>query len=240
MQCRFMIYRFDPERDAEPRYQTYLVDAEPTDKILDCLNRIRWEQDASLAFRASCAHGICGSDAMMINGSIALGCQKLIRDFKSSNSFVIEPLPLFKVVKDLVVDLDPFFEKYRSVKPFLINDDPPPEGERLQDPADQETIEPALRCILCASCTAACPINRADPEYLGPAALLRAFRYLFDSRDAAGAERMAELDRDSGVWGCKTLRWCTDVCPKGIPVTKCLTQIKTAIRRHEKTGGGTP
>jgi succinate dehydrogenase iron-sulfur subunit len=240
MQCRFMIYRFDPERDAEPRYQTYLVDAEPTDKILDCLNKIRWEQDASLAFRASCAHGICGSDAMMINGSIALGCQKLIRDFKSSNSFVIEPLPLFKVVKDLVVDLDPFFEKYRSVKPFLINDDPPPEGERLQDPADQETIEPALRCILCASCTAACPINRADPEYLGPAALLRAFRYLYDTRDSAGAERMAGLDRESGVWGCKTMRWCTDVCPKGIPVTKCLTQIKTAIRRQERAGGGTP
>ncbi len=237
MQCRFMIYRFDPEKDAEPHYQSYVVEAEPTDKILDCLNRIRWEQDASLAFRASCAHGICGSDAMVINGSIALGCQKLIRDFKTGNSFVIEPLPLFKVVKDLVVDLDPFFEKYRSIKPFLINDEPVPETERLQDPTDQKTIEPALSCILCASCTAACPINRADAEYLGPAALLRAFRYLFDSRDSAGSERLAELDRESGAWGCKTMRWCTEVCPKGIPVTKCITRIKTAIRRKEKADG---
>jgi succinate dehydrogenase iron-sulfur subunit len=236
MQCRFIVYRFDPDTDTEPHYQTYLVDAQPTDKILDCLNKIRWEQDASLAFRASCAHGICGSDAMLINSSIALACQKLVRDFKTGNNFVIEPLPLFKVIKDLVVDLDPFFEKYRAVKPFLINDEPLPEKERLQAPADQETIEPALRCILCASCTAACPINRTDPDYLGPAALLRAFRYLFDSRDTAGGSRMADLDQESGVWGCKTMRWCTDVCPKGIPVTKCLTSIKKAIKAHEKSG----
>ena len=234
MECRFTIYRFDPETESHPHYQTYLVDAEPTEKVLDCLNKIRWEQDASLAFRASCAHGICGSDAMMINGHIALACQKLIRDFKTGNNFVIEPLPLFEVVKDLVVDLDPFFEKYRSVRPYLINDEPAPETERLQDPADQATIEPALRCILCASCTAACPINRADPDYLGPAALLRAFRYLYDTRDTAGGSRMADLDQESGIWGCKTMRWCTDVCPKGIPVTKCLTQIKKAIRQQNK------
>lgn len=234
MQCRFLVYRFDPEKDAEPHYQTYLVDAEPTDKVLDCLNKIRWEQDATLAFRASCAHGICGSDAMLINGDVSLACQKLIRDFTTGNNFVIEPLPLFKVIKDLVVDLDPFFEKYRSVKPFLINDEPPPEKERLQDPLEQQKIEPALRCILCASCTAACPINRADPDYLGPAPLLRAFRYLFDSRDTAAGSRMADLDQESGIWGCKTMRWCTDVCPKGIPVTKCLTQIKSAIKKQAK------
>ena len=234
MQCRFIIYRFDPETDAKARYQTYLVDAEPTDKILDCLNKIRWEQDAGLAFRASCAHGICGSDAMLINSNIELACQKLIREFKTGNNFVIEPLPLFPVLKDLVVDLEPFFEKYRKVKPYLINDEAPPDQERLQDPADQATIEPALRCILCASCTAACPINRADPDYLGPAALLRAFRYLFDSRDTAAGSRLAELDRESGIWGCKTLRWCTDVCPKGIPVTQCLTQIKKAVRQQLK------
>lgn len=234
MQCRFIIYRFDPETDTQPHYQTYLVDAEPSDKVLDCLNKIRWEQDASLAFRASCAHGICGSDAMLINSNIDLACQKLIRDFKTANNFVIEPLPLFPVIKDLVVDLEPFFEKYRSVRPYLINDDAPPDKERLQDPKDQETFEPALRCILCASCTAACPINRADADYLGPAALLRAFRYIFDSRDTATGSRLADLDQESGAWGCKTLRWCTDVCPKGIPVTKCLTQIKKAIRQQGK------
>jgi succinate dehydrogenase / fumarate reductase, iron-sulfur subunit len=234
MQCKFIIYRFDPDRDAAPAYKSYLVEAEPTDKILDCLNKIRWEQDASLVFRASCAHGICGSDAMVINGNITLACQKLVRDFKTGNNFIIEPLPLFPVIKDLVVDLDPFFEKYRSVKPYLINDEPPPEKERLQDPAAQQTIEPALRCILCASCTAACPINRADSEYLGPSALLRAFRYIYDSRDTALGSRLADLDQESGVWGCKTMRWCTDVCPKGIPVTRCLTQIKKAIHQHKK------
>ncbi len=232
MQCRFMIFRFDPQSDDAPHYASYTVAAEPTDKVLDCLNRIRWEQDASLAFRASCAHGICGSDAMRINGRIGLACQRLIREFNTGNTFVIEPLPLFRVVKDLVVDLDPFFDKYRSVRPFLINDDPPPDGERLQDPADQATIEPALSCILCASCTAACPINRADPDYLGPAALLRAFRYLFDTRDADGDGRLADLDSEAGIWGCKTMRWCTEVCPKGIPVTKCLTQIKKVVRRR--------
>lgn len=235
MQCRFMVYRFDPEIDVQPRYQTYLVETEPTDKILDCLNKIRWEQDAGLAFRASCAHGICGSDAMRINSRIALACQKLIRDFNTGNTFVIEPLPLFPVIKDLVVDLDPFFDRYRAIKPYLINDEPPPDKERLQTAADQEAIEPALRCILCASCTAACPINRADADYQGPAALLRAFRYYFDSRDTAGADRLADLNRETGVWGCKNMRWCTDVCPKGIPVTRCLTQIKKAIRQQEKS-----
>jgi succinate dehydrogenase / fumarate reductase, iron-sulfur subunit len=168
---------------------------------------------------------------MLINGNIGLACQKLVRDFKTGGNFVIEPLPLFRVIKDLVVDLAPFFEKYRAVKPYLLTDDPPPDKERLQDPKDQTTIEPALHCILCASCTAACPINRANPEYVGPAALLRAFRYIFDSRDTATRGRLADLDNEDGIWGCKTMRWCTDVCPKGIPVTKCLTQIKRVLKQ---------
>ncbi len=234
MQCQFLIHRFDPEQDARPHFARYTLTAEPTDKILDCLNRIRWEQDATLAYRASCAHGICGSDAMVINGSIALACQRLVRDFKTGGNFVIEPLPLFKVIKDLVVDLTPFFEKHRAVKPYLISDDAPPDTERLQDPEQQQVFDPALRCILCASCTAACPINRADAAYLGPAALLRAFRYIMDSRDSAGPGRLADLDSEQGIWGCKTMRWCTDVCPKGIPVTKCLTQIKSALRQQQK------
>lgn len=234
MKCQFLIFRFDPASDSAPQYQTYHVEAEPTDKILDCLNKIRWEQDATLAYRASCAHGICGSDAMLINGDIALACQKLVRDFKTGGNFVVEPLPLFKVIKDLVVDLEPFFEKFREVKPYLISEEAPPEGERLQDPKDQETIEPALRCILCASCTAACPINRANPDYLGPAALLRGFRYIYDSRDTATGERLAAIDSENGIWGCKTMRWCTEVCPKHIPVTKCLTQIKRAVKQRDK------
>ncbi len=234
MKCQFTVFRFDPAADESPRYQEYTVDAESTDKILDCLNKIRWEQDPTLAFRASCSHGICGSDALAINGHVGLACQKLVRDYKTANNFVIEPLPLFKVIKDLVVDMNPFLEKHRSVKPYLINDEPPPEGERIQSQKDQTVIEPALRCILCASCTASCPISRSNPDYAGPAALLRAFRYVYDSRDTATGSRLAGLDSGNGAWGCKTMWWCTDVCPKGIPVTRCIGQIKRAIKQKDK------
>jgi succinate dehydrogenase / fumarate reductase iron-sulfur subunit len=232
MKCNVVVYRYNPETDKEAGYQEYTVEAEPTDKILDCLNKIRWEQDPTLTYRHSCAHGICGSDAMLINGRIELACQKLVRDYKTANNFVIEPLPLFRVIKDLVVDLDPFFEKHRSIRPYLINDKEAPERERLQEAKNQANIEPALRCILCASCTASCPIGRVNPNYLGPAALLRAFRYIFDSRDTATDSRLAQVDNRDGVWGCRTMWWCTDVCPKGIPVTKCLGQIKRAIKKR--------
>ena len=233
MKCHFTIFRFNPEKDKTPYYQEYTVNAEPTDKILDCLNTIRAEQDPTLGYRASCAHGICGSDAVVINGHVGLACQKLVRDFKSANNFVIEPLPLFNIVKDLIVDMDPFFEKHRSVRPYLISDEDAPEAERLQDPDNQKIIDPALRCILCASCTSMCPISRANPDYLGPAALLRSFRYIYDDRDSATGSRLAQMDSEDGVWGCKTMWWCTDVCPKGIPVTKCLGQIKRAIKQKK-------
>ena len=234
MKATFVIFRFDPSVDKQPRYQEYAIDVESTDKILDCLNRIRWELDPTLVYRASCSHGICGSDAMVINGHVGLACQKLVRDYKTANNFVIEPLPLFNVIKDLVVDMDPFFEKHRYVRPYLINDEGVPEKERIQSAEEQKVIEPALRCILCASCTSSCPISRANPNYLGPAALLRAFRYINDSRDTATGGRLAQLDNDDGAWGCKTMWWCTDVCPKGIPVTKCIGQIKRAIKQQEK------
>ena len=234
MKATFVIFRFDPAVDKQPRYQEYAIDVESTDKILDCLNRIRWELDPTLVYRASCSHGICGSDAMVINGHVGLACQKLVRDYKTANNFVIEPLPLFNVIKDLVVDMDPFFEKHRYVRPYLINDEGTPEKERIQSAEKQKVIEPALRCILCASCTSSCPISRANPNYLGPAALLRAFRYINDSRDTATGGRLAQLDNDDGAWGCKTMWWCTDVCPKGIPVTKCIGQIKRAIKQQEK------
>lgn len=236
MQCHFTVYRFDHQADKKPRYHEYRIDAEPTDKILDCLNKIRWEQDATLAFRSSCAHGICGSDALMINGRIELACQKLVRDFKTGNNFVIEPLPLFEVVKDLIVDLEPFFEKYRQVQPYLKPGKNDSDKEFIQEAENQEFIEPALRCILCASCTAGCPINRANPDYLGPAALLRAFRYIFDSRDSITEERLERIDTDDGIWGCKTMWRCTEVCPKEIPITKCLGQIKRAVKQKDKGG----
>ena len=228
MNVTFRVFRFDPTREAEPRFQEYILQAEPTEKVLDCINRIRWEQDASLAFRMSCAHGICGSDGMHINGVCALACQRLVKDYPEG-LITIEPLPNFRVLKDLIVDLDPFFEKYRAARPFLFPEGPDPERERLQSQEDRAAFDEAIRCILCACCTAACPITPQDPEFLGPAALLRAFRYLFDSRDGADRDRMEELDNPHGIWGCKGHGKCTEVCPKEIDVRKWLGRIKKRI-----------
>ncbi len=229
MIIRLKIFRFDPQKDKEPYYQSFEVEADPLDRILDCLNRIRWEQDPTLSFRWSCGHGVCGSDGMRINGICGLPCQKLVRNF--NEEILIEPLPVFKVIKDLIVDLGPFFEKYHSIKPYLITKTPPPDQERIQSADQQRLFEEAIRCILCACCTASCPVNQKKETevYVGPAALVRAFRYLFDSRDEASAERIALLNQKDGVWGCQTKWKCTEVCPKGIPVTKQIGQIKKRI-----------
>jgi succinate dehydrogenase / fumarate reductase iron-sulfur subunit len=229
MIIRLKIFRFDSQKDKEPYYQSFEVEADPLDRILDCLNRIRWEQDPTLSFRWSCGHGVCGSDGMRINGICGLPCQKLVRNF--NEEILIEPLPVFKVIKDLIVDLGPFFEKYHSIKPYLITKTPPPDQERIQSADQQRLFEEAIRCILCACCTASCPVNQKKETevYVGPAALVRAFRYLFDSRDEASAERIALLNQKDGVWGCQTKWKCTEVCPKGIPVTKQIGQIKKRI-----------
>jgi succinate dehydrogenase / fumarate reductase iron-sulfur subunit len=236
MLVHLKIFRFDPQKDRGPYYQVYDVEADPMERLLDCLNRIRWEQDPTLSFRWSCGHGVCGSDGMRINGICGLPCQKLVKDFKGE--ILIEPLPVFKVIKDLIVDLDPFFEKYHSIKPYLITKTPLPEQERKQPPEEQHVFEDAIRCILCACCTASCPINqnKETESYVGPAALVRAFRYLFDSRDEASEERVALLDHKNGAWGCQTLWKCTEVCPKTIPVTKKIGQIKRRIYevKHKK------
>jgi succinate dehydrogenase / fumarate reductase, iron-sulfur subunit len=234
MVIRLKIFRYDPQKDEKPHYQTFQVEADPMDRLLDCLNRIRWEQDPTLAYRWSCGHGICGSDGMRINGICGLPCQKLVKDFKEE--VLIEPLPVFKVIKDLIVDLDPFFEKYQSIKPYLITKTPPPEEERKQSQAEHPLFEAAIRCILCACCTASCPINQSKETeaYVGPAALVRAFRYLFDSRDEASEERIALLDHKDGALGCQTLWKCTEVCPKEIPITKQIGQIKRRIFESKK------
>jgi len=229
MLIKLKIFRYDPEKDEKPYYQTYEVEADPMDRLLDCLNRIRWEQDPTLSFRMSCGHGICGSDGMRINGVCGLACQKLVRSFQEE--ILIEPLPVFKVVKDLVVDLGPFFQKYHSIKPYLITKTPPSDTERRQSTDEHEQFEEAIRCILCACCTAACPVNqnKETEDYVGPAALLRAFRYLFDSRDEGSEERFSLLDHKDMAWGCQTLWKCTEVCPKEIPVTREIGQIKKRI-----------
>jgi succinate dehydrogenase / fumarate reductase iron-sulfur subunit len=234
MELRMKIFRFDPGKDEKPRYQTFAVDAQPTDRLLDCLNRIRWEQDPTLSFRMSCAHGVCGSDGMRINGICGLPCQKLVKDFK--DEVLLEPMPVFRVIKDLVVDLDLFFEKYNSIKPYLLTRTPAPEQERKQSPEEQAKLEESIRCILCACCTSSCPINqkKETEKYVGPAALVRSFRYLFDSRDEGSEERIALLDHKDGAWGCQTLWKCTEVCPKKIPVTKQIGQIKRRIHEAKR------
>ncbi len=235
MKLNLKIFRFDPENDAKPYYRTYQIEADPTDRLLDCINRIRWEQDPSLSFRMSCGHGVCGSDGMRINGISALACQKLVKDFKEDEEILIEPLQVFRVVKDLIVDLDPFFEKYNSIKPYLITKTST-EKEKPQSPEEHKMLDDAIRCILCACCTASCPVNQAKETeaYVGPAALVRAFRYLFDSRDEGTLERIALLDNKDGAWGCQTKWWCTRVCPKEIPVTKEIFEIKKRILESKR------
>ena len=231
VEMKFRIFRYDPEHDQEPRYQVYTITADPAERILDCLNRIRWEQDGTLGYRMSCGHGVCGSDAMKINGRCALACQKLVKDYVDQE-VILEPLPSFKVLKDLIVDLDPFFAKVKAVRPYLINAQEPPEKERRQTHEQSRKVNEAIRCILCACCTAACPVTAENEKYLGPSALVWAFRYIFDSRDEATSDRLKGVDSPDGAWGCVNHFECTRVCPKEIPVTKSINMIKREIEKR--------
>lgn len=232
MKKRFKIYRFDPEVDSKPRYQDYTIIANPTDRILDCLNRIKWEQDGTLSYRMSCGHGVCGSDAMKINGRCALACQKLVKDYEGKE-VILEPLPSYKVLKDLVVDLEPFFEKVRLVQPYLIPAATPPEKERQQSPENSKKLDIAIRCILCACCMGACPVMNENERFLGPAPLVWAFRYIFDTRDSTYLERLKQVDYSDGAWACVNHYECTRVCPKEIPVTKYINTIKREIEKSK-------
>ena len=229
IEMKFRIFRFDPKVDRGPRYQKYTVQAGPSERLLDCLNRIKWEQDGTLSYRMSCAHGVCGSDGMKINGRCALACQKLVKDYQDAE-VLLEPLPTFKVLKDLVVDLDQFFERVEWVKPYLMAGDPP-EKERPQSHEESKKLETAIRCILCACCSAACPICQENPDYIGPAPLVQAFRRIFDSRDEEREERLKQLDYPNGVWACENKFECTRVCPKEIPVTKSINIMKREIEK---------
>ena len=186
MQVTFKVYRFNPQTDKEPHYDTFTVEAEANERLLDCLNRIRWTQDSSLSFRMSCAHGICGSDGLTINGKEALACQKLLKDYDYTKEILVEPLRYFEVVKDLIVDLKPFFERIKSINPTkpektAIDD---PEKERTQTAEQRNQYADAIKCILCGCCYSACPVtNKEDPEFVGPAAILREQRYIFDSAE---------------------------------------------------------
>ena len=225
------IKRFDPERDEGPHWETYDVEVEESDRVLDALHEVRWHQDGSLAFRRSCAHGVCGSDAMVINGENRLACVLLVRDV--GRTITVEPLRGFRVLKDLVVDMEPFFEQYRSVLPYLVNSADPGERERLQSPEERARYDDTTKCILCAACTTSCPIFWANESYVGPAAIVNAHRFIYDSRDEAGADRLELLNQRSGVWACRTAFNCTDACPRGIKVTAAIEDVKRDLLRGD-------
>jgi len=221
------IRRYDPEHDTEPHWQSFTVPALPTDRVLNLLHYIKWELDGSLTFRRSCAHGVCGSDAMRINGVNRLACKVLVRDLP--DEITIEAVKGLPLEKDLVVDMEPFFEAYRSIKPFLITYGNAPSRERKQSQADRARFDDTTKCILCAACTTSCPVYWTDGSYFGPAAIVNAHRFVFDSRDQGGDERLEILNDREGVWRCRTTFNCTEACPRGIEITKAIAEVKRAL-----------
>jgi succinate dehydrogenase / fumarate reductase iron-sulfur subunit len=237
MQVDLRILRYDPERDDTPHWAEYLVEADSrNDRVLDLLHRVKYEHDGSLTFRRSCAHGVCGSDAMLINGRNRLACKERIE--KLGRKIRVAPLQGLPVVKDLVVDMDRFFESYRSVMPFLVNDAPPPERERIQSPEARERYDDTTKCILCAACTTSCPSFWGSEAYVGPAAIVNAHRFIFDDRDDAEHERLEILADDDGVWRCRTIFNCTDACPRGIHITQAILEVSQQMPSVAKAGGG--
>ena len=227
MQVTLRVRRFNPETDRESRIETYDVPADPMDRVLDLLHWVKWNLDGSLTFRRSCAHGICGSDAMLINGTNRLACKVLVREV--GDQITVEPLRGLPVNKDLLVDMEPFFASYREVMPYLINDEPAPDTERRQSQQDRERFDDTTKCILCAACTTSCPVYWADGKYVGPAAIVNAHRFIFDSRDQGAAQRLTVLNDKEGVWRCRTTFNCTDACPRGIKVTQAIQEVKRAL-----------
>jgi succinate dehydrogenase / fumarate reductase iron-sulfur subunit len=227
MRVHFRIKRFDPTVEQKAYYKDYDVELEPTDRVIDGLNAIKWEQDGTLTYRRSCIHGVCGSDAMRINGKNRLACTLLIRD--AGTQLTIEPLLSLPVIKDLVVDMEPFFQKYRDIKPYLINDEAPGNSERLQSPEQRAVFDDTTKCILCAACTTACPPFWANHDFVGPASIVNAHRLIFDSRDRGAAERLDIMNQREGVWRCRTVFNCTDACPRHIKVTQAIEEVKRAL-----------
>ena len=233
------VQRFNPGKDDRPYFQEYTVEAGPNERLLDALMSVKRFQDGSLGFRKSCAHGVCGSDAMRINGKDGLACKTLIKEVaqKEGDTITVEPLRYLPVQRDLIVDQKSFFEKYRSVKPFLINDEPVVEKERIQSQEERMRFDDTTNCILCAACYSACPIPKGLPSFLGPAAIAQAFRFLADSRDRGLKERLPVLDRPGGVWACENHFECTKCCPRSILITKRINQTKKMIEKHKAAKG---
>jgi succinate dehydrogenase / fumarate reductase, iron-sulfur subunit len=229
---KFKIYRYDPDSGSAPRMQDVEVTLEPTDKmLLDALLRIKQTTDDSLSLRRSCREGVCGSDAMNINGKNGLACITNLRDLKQP--IVLKPLPGLPVIRDLIVDMTQFFKQYHSIKPYLINDMVPPEKERLQSPEEREELDGLYECILCACCSTSCPSFWWNPDkFVGPAGLLQAYRFIADSRDQATGERLDNLEDPYRLFRCHSIMNCVDVCPKGLNPTRAIGKIKELMVRR--------
>ena len=225
---RFSIYRYNPEVDDKPYMQEYDITLEPTDKkLLDALTRLKAVDD-SLSFRRSCREGVCGSDAMNINGKNGLACITSLSDLKEP--VMLRPLPGMPVIRDLIIDFTQFFKQYHSIKPYVVNDEPAPEHERLQTPADREELDGLYECILCACCSTACPSFWWNPDkFVGPAGLLAAYRFIADTRDTITNERLNNLVDPYRLFRCHTIMNCVDVCPKHLNPTKAIGKIKTLM-----------
>jgi succinate dehydrogenase / fumarate reductase iron-sulfur subunit len=227
------IQRFNPKVDQAPYLQDYDVEVQPTDRVLDALIRVK-ELDGTLGFRKSCAHGVCGSDGMVINGQERLACKTLVQDVAEGDGVIVtvEPLRHLSVLRDLIVQQDAFFERWRKVKPFLINTEPAQSGERIQSQKERAAFDDPTKCILCASSYSACPIlDEENPRFIGPAAIAQAARFALDSRDQGFEERIEVLDHPDGVWACQNHFQCTLVCPRGIKVTKQINLTKRLINQ---------
>ena len=223
------VRRYLPEATADAYWEDFKLTMYGTDRVLDALHKVKWEQDGTLSFRRSCAHGVCGSDAMRINGRNRLACKTLLKDLDTSKPITVEAIKGLPLEKDLIVDMEPFFQSYREIMPFLINNSHEPTRERFQSVEDRERFDDTTKCILCAACTSSCPVFWTDGQYFGPAAIVNAHRFIFDSRDDAGDMRLEILNDKEGVWRCRTTFNCSEACPRGIQVTKAIAEVKQAI-----------
>ena len=229
---RVKIYRYDPETGEPPRMQDYTVPASyEGHMVLDLLTNIKNEIDDSIAYRRSCREGVCGSDGMNINGKNRLACVTTVKELQQP--IVLRPLPGVPVVRDLIVDLSEFWKQYHSIKPYLVNDDPPPERERLQSPEERDKLNGLYECILCACCSTACPTFWWNPDrFVGPAGLLQAYRFIADTRDTTPSQRLDDLDDAYRLFRCRTIMNCTDVCPKGLNPAAAISEIRDLLVRR--------
>ena len=225
------VYRYNPEADEKPRMQDMAVELPEGRElmVLDVLALLK-EQDPSLSYRRSCREGVCGSDGMNMNGKNGLACITPVSEAARGGKLVLRPLPGLPVVRDLVVDMTQFYRQYEKIKPYLINDTPPPARERLQTPEERAKLDGAYECILCACCSTSCPSFWWNPDkFVGPAGLLQAYRFLADSRDTATEERLADLEDPFSVFRCRGIMNCVDVCPKDLNPTRAIGKIRTMM-----------